>query len=622
MSYTALYRKYRPSTFDDVIGQQHIVQTLNNALARNRLAHAYLFSGPSGNGKTSIAKLFAKAINCTSETEVICDECENCITTKNNIHPDVIEIDAASNNGVDEIRSIIEKVKYAPLNGKYKIYIIDEVHMLSLGAFNALLKTLEEPPAHVIFVLATTEPHKVIPTIISRCQRYDFTRVSESDIQYNIEKILNNEQVEFEADAIKLISNLADGGVRESLSILEQTIAYSTDLITLDDVRRIYGIVTHEEKLALLHNIFDAKMESTLSQLNEISYQGNNLERLNVDLINILKESVIYSYAKSEKLLEILTVEQVNDIISKVKSHQMLEMVDILIEIDSAKKSIADMHSYIQLALIKMISIMSSDNNIEINKVKETRSTPEIKKVDIKTTSNINTSQHIEKNEIIKKPAVKEVLVEKAEMKPKTIVEPTVLNKEEPQVLHVETEVEVEVEVEPKISNDVSSNANNNEVVDVEINDEMLLSLLANANKDKRLEIESKWSQISNFITDIEFAKFAHKLKFSKLIAVGDNYALIVVENRLVADDINALDNQIGISEFIHSKLAEELRVFAISETSSAELINLFRQRAGQRTLPEPIVVTIPKRDQTSNKVTLKDKADSLFGVDGYTVEG
>ena len=192
MSYTALYRKYRPSTFEEVVGQKHIVRTLNNALNRNRLAHAYLFSGPSGNGKTSIAKLFAKAINCTSETEVICDQCENCLNTKANTHPDIIEIDAASNNGVDEIRSLIEKVKYAPLTGKYKVYIIDEVHMLSIGAFNALLKTLEEPPGHVIFILATTEPHKVIPTIISRTQRYDFTRVSEEDIQYNIERVLHH----------------------------------------------------------------------------------------------------------------------------------------------------------------------------------------------------------------------------------------------------------------------------------------------------------------------------------------------------------------------------------------------------------------------------------------------
>ena len=183
MAYKALYRTYRPSSFEEVAGQKHVVQTLMNAIDRNKIAHAYLFSGPRGTGKTSIAKIFAKTINCTNEDHKPCQECDNCIEVQKGSHPDIIEIDAASNNGVDEVRNLIEKVKYAPLKGKYKVYIIDEVHMMSTGAFNALLKTIEEPPSHVIFILATTEPHKVLPTIISRCQRFDFTKVPNTEIK-------------------------------------------------------------------------------------------------------------------------------------------------------------------------------------------------------------------------------------------------------------------------------------------------------------------------------------------------------------------------------------------------------------------------------------------------------
>ena len=239
MGYKALYRTYRPNSFDEVAGQKHVVKTLQNAIEQKKIAHAYLFCGPRGTGKTSIAKIFAKTINCENEVEKPCLKCDNCLAVQEGNHPDIIEIDAASNNGVEEVRSLIEKVKYAPLKGKYKVYIIDEVHMMSTGAFNALLKTIEEPPAHVIFILATTEPHKVLPTIISRCQRFDFTKVSRIEIIERIHTILKAENIQCDEDVVKLIAQLADGGLRDALSILDQCIAYAKDNIELHHINEI-----------------------------------------------------------------------------------------------------------------------------------------------------------------------------------------------------------------------------------------------------------------------------------------------------------------------------------------------------------------------------------------------
>lgn len=259
MSYKALYRTYRPSSFEEVVGQQHIVTTLKNAVKQNKIAHAYLFCGPRGTGKTTIAKLLAKAVNCEDQQNAPCNQCRSCLAIQQGNHPDIVEIDAASNNGVDEVRELIEKVKYAPLEGRYKVYIIDEVHMMSSGAFNALLKTLEEPPSHVIFILATTEPQKVLPTIISRCQRYDFSKVGQNEIITRVRCVLEQEHIECEDEALRLVAQLADGGMRDALSIMDQCIAYAQNHITAAHVNEIYGITTVSEKIEMLQWIFSNK---------------------------------------------------------------------------------------------------------------------------------------------------------------------------------------------------------------------------------------------------------------------------------------------------------------------------------------------------------------------------
>ncbi|MFA5481713.1 MAG: DNA polymerase III subunit gamma/tau, partial [Bacilli bacterium] len=252
MAYKALYRTYRPRTFSEVAGQKHIVRTIENALKNNKIAHAYLFCGPRGTGKTSMAKLLAKALNCEEGFGHQCNKCGNCLSVNESTHPDVIEIDAASNNGVEEVRDLIEKVKYLPIKGKYKVYIIDEVHMMTSGAFNALLKTLEEPPSHVVFILATTEPHKVLPTIVSRCQRYDFTKVEDDAIRQKMIEILDLEKIKYDLPVINAIIDLADGGVRDALSILEHVLAYAGDEIKEKDVFNLFGLASKKEKIDLL----------------------------------------------------------------------------------------------------------------------------------------------------------------------------------------------------------------------------------------------------------------------------------------------------------------------------------------------------------------------------------
>ncbi|MCL1948973.1 MAG: DNA polymerase III subunit gamma/tau [Turicibacter sp.] len=281
MSYHALYRAYRPQFFRDVVGQVHIVRTMQNALKSQRTAHAYLFSGPRGTGKTSIAKVVAKAINCQEyPTAEPCGECANCKSIKAGSNPDVLEIDAASNNGVDEIREIRDKVKYAPSTGRFKVYIIDEVHMLSTGAFNALLKTLEEPPAHVIFILATTEPHKIPATIISRCQRFDFKQISTKEIEAHVASILKEQEVAYEPEAATLIATLAEGGMRDALSLLDQVISYAGEKVLLEDVHALSGTVDHGQVLEIIKGLHEEEYGPVMDNLQNLFVNGKEPARI------------------------------------------------------------------------------------------------------------------------------------------------------------------------------------------------------------------------------------------------------------------------------------------------------------------------------------------------------
>ncbi|MGY0444637.1 DNA polymerase III subunit gamma/tau [Lactobacillus johnsonii] len=325
MAYQALYRKWRPRTFDGVVGQTAITDTLKNAIKRGKISHAFLFAGPRGTGKTSCAKIFAKALNCTNlQDGEPCNECENCLAADQGTMNDIIEIDAASNNGVDEIRDIRDKVKYAPTQGKYKVYIIDEVHMLSMGAFNALLKTLEEPPEHVVFILATTELQKVPATIISRTQRYNFKRIDQHDLIARMTYILGQEKIDFEEKALEVIAQVADGGMRDSLSILDQILSYDQDKVKYEDALRITGYAAQEKIEQVLLNLLNCETSAALEIVHALLQDGASTKNILDELISLTVKGMLA--IKSNKEETFLTEDYVSEL-TKIPEEKFYSLV-------------------------------------------------------------------------------------------------------------------------------------------------------------------------------------------------------------------------------------------------------------------------------------------------------
>lgn len=357
MAYTALYRVYRPQTFQDVVGQEHVTITLRNALRESRLSHAYLFNGPRGTGKTSAAKIMAKAVNCEQPIDgEPCNQCETCKAISNGSVTDVLEIDAASNRGVEEIRDIRDKVKFAPSDVRYKVYIIDEVHMLTTEAFNALLKTLEEPPSHVIFILATTEPHKLPATIISRCQRFDFHRIPLKVMVNLLQKICESQGVRVEEQALQLVAKMAEGGARDALSLLDQAISYSKDEVRASDIMQITGTVAQTYFSVLAHHIVHRDVAQVMEQFDQVMVQGKDPEQFLHDFLYYYRDMLLLKTAP--QLEEIVERTMIDDQFAEVAKLYTLPDLYATIEMCNAALAQLKWSTYarvlVELTLVKM----------------------------------------------------------------------------------------------------------------------------------------------------------------------------------------------------------------------------------------------------------------------------
>lgn len=579
MAYQALYRKYRPTNFDEVVGQTHIIQTLKNAIVQNRIAHAYLFCGPRGTGKTSIAKIFAKTLNCTNSQDAPCGVCENCKMAANGSHPDIIEIDAASNNGVDEVRNLIDKVKYAPIQGKYKIYIIDEVHMMTSGAFNALLKTIEEPPAHVIFIFATTEPNKVLPTIISRCQRFDFNKVSMHDIKYRLSVVCKNEGIEIDENGLTLIAQLADGGMRDALSILDQCVAYCSSHIDVNDIRKIYGVVTSEDIGKLFYSVYKKDVDSFVKDIQTYSDMGMDIKRLTADFIHMLKDSLILDYSENSTLVSDMNKDMIRKYFKLAPINFRIKCMEELMDTYNKYTYASNALDYLEASLLK-ISSYSYESKIHIID-SDYNDFKEIEEEENYETSYDDTSDN---SDIIEKNIQKDD-------------NNGVLEKFEISDVSRETLKQ-------------SENTNNKII----LNDEFVIQLLVGATKMERSIDTNKFNNIGQFISSLEFGKYAATLRNSSIMASGSNYIVVCVSNEIFAKQINEFELNYGYEDFMEVLLGKAKKVFALDKTQQSRVKDEFKERMISGNLPEPYQVRLKRKDKESeNNMSIEDHMKSLF---------
>ena len=559
MAYKALYRTYRPTTFEEVAGQQHIVRTFKNALATGKISHAYLFAGPRGTGKTTMAKLLAKALNCEDGLGCQCNHCKNCEAINSNAHPDVLEIDAASNRGINEIKDLIEKVKYSTILGRYKVYIIDEVHMMTNEAFNALLKTLEEPPEHVIFILATTEPHKLLPTILSRCQRYDFGKVPNEEMSKRIQTILEKEGIEYNQNAVDLIISLSDGGMRDALSMLDQVLAYSGNKLDENDVLSIFSLESKAEKLSLIHSLLKNDVSDVLNRVQKYLSKGTDIKRLTNDLLSIFKDCLIYSLTNKKDLLESINAKEANEIIVETNTNTLNSYIQTLMESLKDYKNVADANTLFEVTLLKMATLNSQP------KERPVFQEPVAPK----------------KEEIIEKQPI---FVEETPQK-QVKSEPPVVEEVKEELPPLQEEIK---SVETLIS---LKGAEHDGMF--KIDSDTIIKIIVTGKKEIKNVFLDKWQLIKKYTTHPEYGKIATLLIDAHPLIVSNEVLLLEFPMTNLVERANTVSNQIMIQSLINHIFHKHLFAYSVSRKESVDYQRLFIDLKGVKKLPRPDAVNL-----------------------------
>lgn len=572
--YQALYRKYRPKSFDDVIGQEVVVQTLRNSIKNEKISHAYLFAGPRGSGKTTIAKIFAKIVNCQNlKGSEPCNKCVYC-TQIDGQNMDIIEMDAASNNGVDEIREINNKVNLVPSLGKYKIYIIDEVHMLTIGAFNALLKTLEEPPSHVIFILATTDPHKVPITILSRCQRFDLKKISDENIFKRLEYICQEEKIEIDDSALEEISRLGDGSLRDAISILDQVISYTNQKISLNDVHEVNGSIAQEDIKILIHELLLGNLSEILNQISFYSNKGKSIIKITEEIILYLRNSIL---SKTTDLIQNKNIYQ--EINQQLSIEQLLKYIEIMNQTLLDMKKFSNQKLFLELSFIKIID--KEGNFIEKSP---------IEKLDKK-----GFDENKMKVKVIENP-----------LSQSTKIETKLVDINEIDIME-NSNKKVNANAEEKninISNELLFREFQN-IIDLRIN-----NALSNFSKKETIKFKEKLAKIMDYLMDEKFNSIATIILDGELKAVSDEYAVFCFTSSHLATSFN--ENIIDIELLLEEIYNKHYKVVAVNRDEWNQIKEDFNSK--RKTFVYKKEAQDIKQILTNLQIKEEDDIKSLFG--------